>query len=393
MIIGIAAGQTWEPEEATTPINVVGKKVSYGLAETVHTVPMTSGLTDGSDAGASIGDFVIIAAGGTDVMPTATQLPGGLTELARLFSDDTLDANLRVWAGTLTDLNSAIFSAPTLDRKVNVTVHVLRNVGRIELFTTAMGIDSPNANPPALHSDFEGGVLYAVGHGTQQDQNIAFNDPPGFTDIAKTSGLFTGRGTALLAGLIHNAPMGDNDPAAFTGLGANSWFSWAALTMKLLPVGAEVTEIPAIAGETSYTNSGGSGARGITQFNASWNFNMASGSHTGLWNGNTGDYTQWFPGTSNTGNVMQWYFHRRRVIDQIRWYQSGGDVHGNWQLQGSNNGIDWTVVGATFGLGGPSPSTHTFANTVGYKFYRLMGVGGNKSSGPYLFEIQFKISP
>ena len=82
-----------------------------------------------------------------------------------------------------------------------------------------------------------------------------------------------------------------------------------------------------------------------------------------------------------------------KLITEAKWYQSAADTQGIWQWQGSSNGTSWSNIGNTFTLGGSATQTITelSANVTGYRYYQLLGVSGQSSSSPYLYEIEFKI--
>jgi hypothetical protein len=117
-------------------------------------------------------------------------------------------------------------------------------------------------------------------------------------------------------------------------------------------------------------------------------------------------------GAAASGRWVQFQFGAAVVIDQLRWFQDTADTHGTWKLQGSNDGSTWTDVGSPATLGG-SVDTHARfngfvdgsgtglfhqsifdgpnGNTTGYTYYRLLGVSGNVSGNPFIYEIAFRI--
>jgi hypothetical protein len=86
-------------------------------------------------------------------------------------------------------------------------------------------------------------------------------------------------------------------------------------------------------------------------------------------------------------------FHVPCIIDEAKWYQSNTTDHGTWKWQGGNDGSNWTDIGSPFTLGGAATQTQTQlnGNTTAYRYYRLLGISGNASWNPWLYEIQFKI--
>ena len=82
-----------------------------------------------------------------------------------------------------------------------------------------------------------------------------------------------------------------------------------------------------------------------------------------------------------------------KLITEAKWYQSILSSHGVWRWQGSDDAVDWTNIGNTFTLQGAAQTlTELNANTIGYRYYQLLGVSGTISLAPYLQEIEFKIT-
>lgn len=149
----------------------------------------------------------------------------------------------------------------------------------------------------------------------------------------------------------------------------------------------------------AYTNAGGQGAR---------NSIIAISATSGLFVGNS--YQQLVDGsTANnvtnsaaftasfaaTGSVITFDFGvgASKVITEATWAQSGSQSHGVWQWAGSNDGVTYSTIGATFTLGGSTSQVQTTlsANVTGYRYYRLQGVSGTTSAAPFVNEVTFKI--
>lgn len=77
------------------------------------------------------------------------------------------------------------------------------------------------------------------------------------------------------------------------------------------------------------------------------------------------------------------------IVNELRWMQSATTAQGTWQLQGSPDASTWTNIGSVFTLGGVL--TEVIAGgTSAYRYYQLAWQSGSVSSGPNLWEIQFK---
>lgn len=92
------------------------------------------------------------------------------------------------------------------------------------------------------------------------------------------------------------------------------------------------------------------------------------------------------------GRWVQFQFGASTKITEAKWYQNSTEPHGTWKWQGSDDASGWTDIGVGFQLGGVATQTQTqlSGNTVGYIYYRLLGVSGNANGTPWLHEIEFK---
>jgi hypothetical protein len=105
----------------------------------------------------------------------------------------------------------------------------------------------------------------------------------------------------------------------------------------------------------------------------------------------TGEYCS---GEPWTGKYFRFDFGTAHIIDEAKWYQSAGLPLGSVKWQGSNDASTWTDIGSSFALDGTSPLVMTSlnGNTTSYRYYQMAGVSGSTTSGPWLFEIEFKVS-
>lgn len=144
---------------------------------------------------------------------------------------------------------------------------------------------------------------------------------------------------------------------------------------------------------TSYSNSGGSGNRTASITTGS-SGGFLIGTTSILVDGNLTSTGLYFGVSASVGAFFSFDFVASRVIDQIRWYQSAPTVHGVWKMQGSHDNSTYTDLGSSFSLGNADSaiSTHTCTNSTAYRYYRLTKVSGADSGGPWLYEIEFKIS-
>jgi hypothetical protein len=149
---------------------------------------------------------------------------------------------------------------------------------------------------------------------------------------------------------------------------------------------------------TSYSNPGGSGNRTsgiptITQSGASNPMN-APVNFFQLKDGNKATSNIWMPNGCADGEWLKFDFSTAKVINEIKFYQSGAQTQGVWQWEGSNDNSTWTSIGSTFTLGGATTSTITAlsANTTAFRYYRMKKISGSTNQSPYALEFEFKIS-
>ncbi|MBZ9760324.1 hypothetical protein LB553_05470 [Mesorhizobium sp. CA8] len=87
-----------------------------------------------------------------------------------------------------------------------------------------------------------------------------------------------------------------------------------------------------------------------------------------------------------------------KIITEFLWVQTAGSLtsatgsHGTWVWEGSNDDSSYTTIGASFTLGGTQLLDIARANSTAYRYYKLRQTAGTTNSGPWLVEIEFKIS-
>lgn len=145
---------------------------------------------------------------------------------------------------------------------------------------------------------------------------------------------------------------------------------------------------------TDYSNTGGTGDRSAI-ITITTDASIGGGIGIGrLINGDLTTQNTWLVNASIVGKEIKMDFGTAKIITEIKWYQSTTDTHGTWKVQGSANGSSWTDIGSSFTLGGATTQTITTpsANTTAYRYYRLFGVSGAANAGPWIYQIEFKIS-
>jgi hypothetical protein len=158
---------------------------------------------------------------------------------------------------------------------------------------------------------------------------------------------------------------------------------------------------PAATVSTSYANSGGTGSR-TGSITVTTDLNVTQpGNITKLVDGVTSAATDLYLNNVQavSGKVIRFNlgttgYAKSYVINEAKFYQQSSTSQGTWKWQGSINGTTWVDIGSSLTLGSSATQTMTelSGNTTAYQYYQLLGVSGNTNSGPFVYEMEFKIS-
>jgi hypothetical protein len=111
--------------------------------------------------------------------------------------------------------------------------------------------------------------------------------------------------------------------------------------------------------------------------------------------GNFQNWELFITNTSVAGHYIRFDFGTAIIITEMKWYQNWYyQNQGIWQIQGSNDGTNWTNIGSSFALGTVTTQTITApsGNTTAYRYYQLLGVSGHTcdiAAYIYVHEIEF----
>ena len=164
-----------------------------------------------------------------------------------------------------------------------------------------------------------------------------------------------------------------------------------ALT-HLIGFGAKRAVVPAYV--PAYVTGNRTGSIALT-FSGAILYNGASYPGTRLIDGNlTAGGATVFSVASVVGQYIQFDFGvgNSVLITEATFRQSDATSHGSWKWQAGNAGGSLVNIGTSFTLGGSATQVQTSlsGNVTGYRYYRLLGVSGNSSYNPYVYEIEFK---
>lgn len=228
-------------------IQYVGGKIATKLGATSgnSTIALNSGLTGGIASSASPGDFVVAMFGTGSIADRTLAITDGTTDYtligSELYSNDGDDTNLRV-AYKFIAADTATTFGPTgaAEDGGTMAVRVYRGVDPSNpldvaaVTASATNQSSAAVNPPAITPVTAGAWIVVFGAGSvggSPDGTYASSDLAAFL-TATTSETQTSVG-----GVGHKSDWvsGEFDPAAWTGVGSNVDYSWAAVTIALRP--------------------------------------------------------------------------------------------------------------------------------------------------------------
>jgi hypothetical protein len=146
---------------------------------------------------------------------------------------------------------------------------------------------------------------------------------------------------------------------------------------------------PATYGVPSYTSKYGSGPR--QSFITATFSGTNNGSISILFNGLI-DNAYWWGSNPVLDKILLITFADPQYVTEMTLaFQTGYDF-GTWRIEASNDLITWDVMNPSAAMISPS-AVMTLPNavdTTGYIYYRLVGLTGITSTGPYIHELTFK---
>lgn len=217
------------------------------------TIPLSSGLTGGIDTAVKAGDFVIGAVSMTGAadydMSNYIYDPSSANYTligSELYANDDYDVNGRAGykrMGATPDASVKFAAAGASSRATACIAYVFRGVHAVTPIdvttTTATGINTVLANPPAITPITPGAKIVVIGFGAVNDNSA--EDGAQFTNsetvyfASKSRGPTTGYDSIVGVG-HYNWTSGAFDPAAFAYENTDAVTdSWGALTIALRP--------------------------------------------------------------------------------------------------------------------------------------------------------------
>lgn len=212
-------------------------------ANAAFNVSLTA-LTGGTGSTANEGDLVIAVYGNATVGSNTNQgvTTSGYAQIADVYSDDTLDANLTVYwkiMGSTPDTTVAFAASGNSAWGCAALVHVWRGVDSTNPIdvttTTASGINTDAFNSPSITPTTPGAYVLTIGAGTNDITNDdTITAPAGYGNQKNVSRLATSY--AITIGCASKAWItGAEDPAVWGGLAAGAANAWCAASVALRP--------------------------------------------------------------------------------------------------------------------------------------------------------------
>jgi hypothetical protein len=154
-------------------------------------------------------------------------------------------------------------------------------------------------------------------------------------------------------------------------------------------------------GTTSYTHALGSGNRTGTITTAiGGGLTWGAGSAAHLINGSLANEAFWSAGGA-AGGWMSFDLGASYLVQEARVFISAAvSDQGSWKFQGSTNNSTWIDLSGTVVLGAAvaAPGSLTYfggfaTNATDYRYYRLLGVSGTRTTNPFELEVEFMVGP
>jgi hypothetical protein len=118
---------------------------------------------------------------------------------------------------------------------------------------------------------------------------------------------------------------------------------------------------------------------------------LVNGNLTGVGGAYVGD--TFFTNNTDAGKNITFDFGASSspVIAGYIWIQSGAASQGTWSFQGSPDNLTYTNLSTGTNLGATATTIVTFANSTGYRYYRLLQTAGTTNNSPYINQILFNM--
>jgi hypothetical protein len=228
------------------PIQYVGGTTIQQVGIVQNPVLKSYSLTGGLASTPSAGDLLIYGACLGNGSNYAFGNPGSnnFTLLSDQYvNESTGDTNLAVYYKFLeggNDLTELYLSTTgNIDMASVYAIQVFRNVDPTVFDTAhveATGLNTANANPPAIITVTPGAVVVAIGSHGGDPSSSNFNNPGDLTNFITTDQSETNAGTSIGMGYnTVNVPDTFNPTGWGYGGGDSVFYGWAAVTLALRP--------------------------------------------------------------------------------------------------------------------------------------------------------------
>lgn len=120
---------------------------------------------------------------------------------------------------------------------------------------------------------------------------------------------------------------------------------------------------------------------------------LQAGTYSNLVDGDTDNDTYFTSGGSPVaGKFIKAELTTPSAITGFRWEQNNASSHGIWDIETSTDNVTWVTRASGITLGGASSTDYSLsADSTIYTYLRIIGVSGNTSSSPYLYNFDIQI--
>lgn len=230
--------RTWDETAAYATISYVGGKTAFSAATGNNPSAAINALTGGSNTSPSLNDVIlayVVLDGTADL--TLTMNSSGYTKLGELYSDDTRDTNMALFAKYSDGTETTCIATNQIGQLAVLAVEVWRGceIGSpLDIaLQTATGASDYRANPPSATPVTAGAFISVCGGCISANTTVLSSSELTNFIAVQTS---TVPGPAVGVGYVTGTVGVAFDPATFTGSSANdNTNSWAAMTAVLRP--------------------------------------------------------------------------------------------------------------------------------------------------------------
>ena len=122
---------------------------------------------------------------------------------------------------------------------------------------------------------------------------------------------------------------------------------------------------------------------------------LATGNPARLVNGDLTTANTFFNPMSAAGQSLVFALATPKIVTEVTFLQqAAAGVNNSFVWQGGNDDAAWTTLATVNNFSKATATevhTQLNRNATAYSYYRLLGISGTITSGPYIYQFQFKV--